>query len=215
MQPDNCRAARPRLSCHPPPREEEVSDGPFAADWAWRVRACSAAAGQVAVTRVETETGSAGMDKTTQTEDVRFKNEFYERMTVPVSVQGTGPYRFLVDTGADRTAVSRDLVNRLSLAPGNEAFAAQHRRRVGGRDRQCSRSPADQPAGPGRRRASARAFQHGRGRDSSASICFARSESSSISKGRPCRSSRRWHATCPMTGTRSSSRPRGATGGWS
>jgi predicted aspartyl protease len=81
----------------------------------------SAAAGQVAVTRVETETGFAGMDKTTQTEDVRFKNEFYERMTVPVSVQGTGPYRFLVDTGADRTAVSRDLVNRLSLAPGNEA----------------------------------------------------------------------------------------------
>ena len=94
----------------PAAREEEVSDGPFAADWAWRVGLASAAAGQVAVTRVETETGFAGMDKTTQTEDVRFKNEFYERMTVPVSVQGTGPYRFLVDTGADRTAVSRDLV---------------------------------------------------------------------------------------------------------
>jgi predicted aspartyl protease len=61
------------------------------------------------------------MDKTTQTEDVRFRNEFYDRMTVPVSVQGTGPYRFLVDTGADRTAVSSDLVHRLGLAPGNAA----------------------------------------------------------------------------------------------
>jgi predicted aspartyl protease len=42
-------------------------------------------------------------------------------MTVPVSVQGTGPYRFLVDTGADRTAVSSDLVHRLGLVAGNNA----------------------------------------------------------------------------------------------
>jgi predicted aspartyl protease len=70
---------------------------------------------------VETVSGVAGMDRTTQTEDVRFKNEVYDRMTVPVSVQGTGPYRFLVDTGADRTAVSRDIVNRLGLAAGSAA----------------------------------------------------------------------------------------------
>src|SRR5205085_2232391 len=60
-------------------------------------------------------------DRTSQTEDVRVRNEFYDRMTVPVSVQGTGPYRFLVDTGADRTAVSSDLVSRLGLIPGNAA----------------------------------------------------------------------------------------------
>jgi predicted aspartyl protease len=81
----------------------------------------SAAAGQVPLTRLETVNGVVGMDKTSQTEDVRFRNEFYERMTVPVTVQGTGPYRFLVDTGADRTAVSRDLVNRLSLVAGSDA----------------------------------------------------------------------------------------------
>jgi predicted aspartyl protease len=81
----------------------------------------SAAAAQAPVTQMETVSGPAGMDRTTQTEDVRFRNEGYERMTVPVSVQGTGPYRFLVDTGADRTAVSSDLVNRLGLAPGNAA----------------------------------------------------------------------------------------------
>src|SRR5436853_5921791 len=81
----------------------------------------SVVAAQAPMTKVETIAGMAGVDERTQTEDVRFRNEAYERMTVPVSVKGTGPYRFLVDTGADRTAVSRDLVNRLKLAPGSEA----------------------------------------------------------------------------------------------
>jgi predicted aspartyl protease len=58
------------------------------------------------------------VDKTTQTEDVRFKNEMYDRMTVAVTLGGEGPYRFLVDTGADRTAISRQLAMRLKLPPG-------------------------------------------------------------------------------------------------
>lgn len=62
--------------------------------------------------------GIGPVDKTTQTEDVRFKNEAYERMTVPVRLSGTGPYRFLVDTGADRTAISRDLAAKLNLTAG-------------------------------------------------------------------------------------------------
>lgn len=61
------------------------------------------------------------VDKTTQTEDVRFKTEEYERMTVPVRVSGTGPYRFLVDTGANRTAISRQLASRLNLSAGPSA----------------------------------------------------------------------------------------------
>lgn len=81
----------------------------------------SVAQGQVPVTQMETVSNAAGMDSTSQTEDVRFRNEYYDRMTVPVSVQGTGPYRFLVDTGADRTAVSRDIVNRLGLVAGAAA----------------------------------------------------------------------------------------------
>ncbi len=76
---------------------------------------------QVPMTQVETVSGAAGMDRTTQTEDVRFRTEAYDRMTVPVTVQGTGPYRFLVDTGADRTAISRDLVRRLRLTAGDDA----------------------------------------------------------------------------------------------
>lgn len=61
------------------------------------------------------------VDRTSQTEDVKFRNDLYERMTVPVRLSGTGPYRFLVDTGADRTAVSRELATKLKLAAGQKA----------------------------------------------------------------------------------------------
>lgn len=60
------------------------------------------------------------VDKTTQTEDVRLTNEA-ERMTVPVRLSGVGPFRFLVDTGADRTAISREVAERLKLVPDSTA----------------------------------------------------------------------------------------------
>jgi predicted aspartyl protease len=65
--------------------------------------------------------GEKAIDKSTQTEDVSFRDDGYERMTVPVRLSNTGPYRFLVDTGADRTAISRELAGRLKLAPGKRA----------------------------------------------------------------------------------------------
>jgi predicted aspartyl protease len=55
------------------------------------------------------------IDQATQTEDVEFRDDMYARMTVPVRLSGTGPYRFLVDTGADRTAISRELATKLKL----------------------------------------------------------------------------------------------------
>jgi predicted aspartyl protease len=64
---------------------------------------------------------AAQIDKTGQTEDIRFKTERYERMTVPVRLSNTGPYRFLVDTGADRTAISRELATKLNLESGSNA----------------------------------------------------------------------------------------------
>ena len=63
----------------------------------------------------------AMIDDTTQTEDVKFGNERYDRMTVPVLLSGTGPYHFLVDTGADRTAISRDIAAQLGLQTGQRA----------------------------------------------------------------------------------------------
>ena len=72
-------------------------------------------------TELKTVSGPAELDKTTQAEDVRFRTERNERMTVPVRLSGTGPYRFLVDTGSDRTAISRELAAKLKLPAGYAA----------------------------------------------------------------------------------------------
>ncbi|MBY0519502.1 MAG: aspartyl protease family protein [Sphingomonas sp.] len=40
------------------------------------------------------------------------------RMTVPVTIEGNGPYPFTIDTGAERTVISRELAARLKLAAG-------------------------------------------------------------------------------------------------
>jgi predicted aspartyl protease len=77
--------------------------------------AASAQTAPARLDRLDAVAGVPEVDKTTQTEDVRFKNDEGERMTVPVRLSGAGPYRFLVDTGADRTAVSRELVAELKL----------------------------------------------------------------------------------------------------
>jgi predicted aspartyl protease len=66
-------------------------------------------------TTLEAVSGLPAIDQTTQTQDVRFRTERDDRMTVPVRLSGSGPYRFLVDTGADRTAISRELVAKLNL----------------------------------------------------------------------------------------------------
>ncbi|RMB34521.1 aspartyl protease [Sphingomonas sp. PP-F2F-G114-C0414] len=40
------------------------------------------------------------------------------RMTVPVTIAGAGPFPFIVDTGAQRTVIARELAATLGLAPG-------------------------------------------------------------------------------------------------
>ena len=61
------------------------------------------------------------IDKATQTDDVAIQQDRYERMTVPVHIGGAGPYQFLVDTGADRTAISRQMAQQLGLTRGPAA----------------------------------------------------------------------------------------------
>jgi predicted aspartyl protease len=69
----------------------------------------------------ETVTQKDEVDHKTQSEDVRMKKDVNDRMTVPVTLSGSGPFRFLVDTGADRTAVSSAVVARLGLKAGQNA----------------------------------------------------------------------------------------------
>ena len=51
-----------------------------------------------------------------------FARDSYQRMTVPVRLSGKGPFQFLVDTGSDRTAISRELAAALLLDPGPRAL---------------------------------------------------------------------------------------------
>jgi predicted aspartyl protease len=47
-------------------------------------------------------------------------NDAAEHMTVPVMINGRGPYRFVVDTGADRSVIADDVALSLGLIKGNE-----------------------------------------------------------------------------------------------
>jgi predicted aspartyl protease len=66
------------------------------------------------------EPAAQAVDKTTQTEDLKVRTDPYERLTVAVRLSGMGPYHFLVDTGADRTAISRELASHLKLVAGQQ-----------------------------------------------------------------------------------------------
>jgi predicted aspartyl protease len=43
------------------------------------------------------------------------------RMTVPVMINGKGPFQFVIDTGADRTVISSELAAKLGLPEGKKA----------------------------------------------------------------------------------------------
>jgi predicted aspartyl protease len=82
---------------------------------------CGSALSAQNVTRIDAVKGLPVIDRTTQTQDVRFSDANGDRMTVSVRLGGTGPYQFLVDTGADRSAVSASIASRLALAPAPPA----------------------------------------------------------------------------------------------
>lgn len=70
-------------------------------------------------TVTQSEIGAAGaVDGETVTDEVAIGSDASKRMTVNVSVGGQGPYRFLVDTGSERTIISRQLARRLQLESG-------------------------------------------------------------------------------------------------
>lgn len=50
-----------------------------------------------------------------------FEFDASQRMTVAVRIAGSGPYGFIVDTGATKTVIARELAERLALSPGPNA----------------------------------------------------------------------------------------------
>lgn len=56
-------------------------------------------------------------DQSGQAQQILLTPDPTTRMTVGVTIDGNGPYRFVVDTGSERTVVSRELASRLALRP--------------------------------------------------------------------------------------------------
>lgn len=53
---------------------------------------------------------------------VELDRDRYERLTVPVTIAGRGPYRFFIDTGAQATVVTEKITADLQLAPSGKAM---------------------------------------------------------------------------------------------
>ena len=61
---------------------------------------------------------------------VQAQKDRYERLTVPVTIEGQGPYRFMVDTGSQATVVSKQLSEQIGMAPlGTAILVAMGSRR--------------------------------------------------------------------------------------
>jgi predicted aspartyl protease len=64
--------------------------------------------------------GAAGGDPSA--ENLKLTEDPTSRLTLAVMINGQGPYEFLVDTGSDRTAISRELAATLALPPGRRVI---------------------------------------------------------------------------------------------
>jgi len=67
------------------------------------------------------QTSPAAVPVSTAAPDTLRIGERTDRMTVQVSIGSHGPFPFIVDTGAERSIVSRELADYLKLAPGRAA----------------------------------------------------------------------------------------------
>lgn len=57
-----------------------------------------------------------------QGEIIELGEDVSQRMTVPVNIGASGPHLFVIDTGAERTVISRELARQLDLDPGRTAI---------------------------------------------------------------------------------------------
>jgi len=82
--------------------------------WHWPVALAAVATQMVPVAAAAPE-AVAPSATAPEVEIIELEQERYRRMTVPVTIGGAGPFRFMLDTGAEATVVSRDLADRLAL----------------------------------------------------------------------------------------------------
>ena len=53
----------------------------------------------------------------TKSETIQLDQDAHARLTVPVKISGAGPFDFMIDTGAQATAVTREINEQLNLEP--------------------------------------------------------------------------------------------------
>lgn len=83
------------------------------------VAAAPGSSAQDAATAPDIATATVGALETDSisrsAEVIGLEKDRASRMTVPVSIDGRGPFSFLIDTGSERTVVSRDIAGILAL----------------------------------------------------------------------------------------------------
>lgn len=69
--------------------------------------------------RVPSHTPTPGLEGYEPPATLRSVVDIYKRMTGPVRVQDSGPYPFVVDTGANQSVLSAEIVDKLGLKTGD------------------------------------------------------------------------------------------------
>jgi hypothetical protein len=67
-------------------------------------------------------TGAAGATSRTGSGAVRSGTDFGNRLTTVVYINRRGPYRFLIDTGAERTLIAEEIATQLALPRGRQVM---------------------------------------------------------------------------------------------
>lgn len=81
--------------------------------------ACPAQAEPPALPLPAAPTAHAMIDPAAET--LALEEERYRRLTLPVMVEGTGPFAFMIDTGSQATAITEEIRDRAGLAPAGTA----------------------------------------------------------------------------------------------
>src|SRR5579863_1332742 len=71
---------------------------------------------------LSTASGAADAGKNTGSGAVRSASETDNRLTTAVYINGRGPYRFLVDTGAERSLLAAEIAAELNLPRGAQVL---------------------------------------------------------------------------------------------
>lgn len=70
----------------------------------------------------ETHAAASSAQEAGQTDVVITQDDWHERMTVPVTVGGQGPFHFLIDTGSQNTVISSRLAAQLGVQASSSAM---------------------------------------------------------------------------------------------